>query len=43
MIDEPATMRQMGEQGRARIEGEFRMETVAARFAELWREVAERS
>lgn len=42
MLENPARMRQMGEQGRARIEREFRMETAAARFADLWREVAER-
>jgi len=43
MVENPARMRQMGEQGRIRIEREFRMETVAPRFVELWREVAERS
>ncbi len=36
----PVMARQMGSQGRARVESEFRMETVTTRFIDMWREVA---
>lgn len=40
MLEHPEQAVQMGLKGRARIESEFRMETIAARYIDLWQDVA---
>jgi glycosyltransferase involved in cell wall biosynthesis len=40
VIDDPALARRLGEAGRARVEAEFRVETMVAQFAEMYEELA---
>jgi len=39
LIDHPDLAKQMGELGRARIESEFNMQTIASRYVDLWQKV----